>query len=74
MADENKEVNIKNISELTQDLTRNYGKLVKGQLTEKRAKEISNLAGKIINSAKAQLDYNSYMKYKREIPFLDVKK
>lgn len=69
-----KEVQIKNISDLTQDLTRNYNKLVKGQLTEKRAKEISNMAGKIINSAKAQLDYNSYMKYKREIPFLDVKK
>lgn len=71
MSQENK---IKNIADLTSDLTMNYEKLVKGQLAEKRAKEISNMAGKLINSAKAQLDYNSYMKYKREIAFLDVKK
>ncbi len=68
------EKKIENISDLTADLTANYGKLVKGQLTEKRAKEISNMAGKIINSAKCQLEYNSYMKYPRVIPFLDVKK
>jgi ribosomal protein L17 len=64
---------INNIHDLTQDLTKNYNKLVKGQLTEKRAKEISNMAGKIINSAKTQLEYNSYMKYNRPISFLDVK-
>jgi hypothetical protein len=68
------EKKIENISDLTADLTANYNKLVKGQLTEKRDKEISNMAGKIINSAKCQLEYNSYMKYQRPIPFLDVKK
>lgn len=70
MSQENK---IKNIADLTADLTANYEKLTKGNLTEKRAKEISNMSGKIINSTKTQLDYNSYMKYKRVIPFLDVK-
>lgn len=64
---------IKNIKDLTADLVLNYEKLGKGQLTEKRAKEISNMAGKIINSAKVNLEYNSYMKLKRRIAFLDVK-
>jgi hypothetical protein len=64
---------ITNIAQLTESLSENYSKLVKGQLTEKRAKEVSNMAGKIINSAKCQLEYNSYMKYKRAIPFLEVK-
>jgi hypothetical protein len=68
-----KEIVINNIKDLTEDLARNYSKLVKGQLAEKRAKEISNMAGKLINSSKAQLDYNSYMKHKRTITFLDVK-
>lgn len=67
------ESSIKNIKDLTEDLAKNYSKLVKGSLTEKRAKEISNMAGKIINSAKTQLEYNSYMKYQRPITFLDVK-
>lgn len=70
---ENKIGTIKNIKELTNDLAKNYEKLTKGQLTEKRAKEISNMAGKIINSAKVNLEYNSYMKFKRKIDFLDVK-
>jgi len=64
---------IKNIKDLTDDLVKNYEKLSKGLLTEKRAKEVSSMAGKIINSAKVNLEYNSYMKLKRRIAFLDVK-
>lgn len=63
---------IKNIKDLTEDLVKNYEKLSKGQITEKKAKEISNMAGKIINSAKVNLEYNSYMKLNRKIDFLDV--
>lgn len=64
---------INNIEDLTNDLIKNYEKLTKGLLAEKRAKEISNMAGKTINSAKLQLEYNSFMKYdKRKIAFLEV--
>ncbi len=64
---------IKNIKDLTADLVSNYEKLGQGKLSTKDAKEISNMAGKIINSAKINLEYNSYMKLERVIPFLDVK-
>ena len=64
---------IKNIKDLTSDLVSNYEKLGKGQLSETKAKEISRMAGRIIGSAKVNLEYNSYMKLKRRISFLDVK-
>lgn len=64
---------IENVKDLTADLVKHYESLTYGKLSIRKAKEISNLAGKIINSAKANLDYNSYMKFKREISFLDVK-
>lgn len=65
------ESKIKNMNDLTADLIGNYEKLTKGILTEKRAKEVSNMAGKIINSCKTQLEYNSFMKLNKKIPFLD---
>lgn len=65
------ESKIKNMNDLTQNLIENYEKLGKGLLTEKRAKEVSNMAGKIINSCKTQLEYNSYLKLNKKIHFLD---
>lgn len=64
---------VTNIRELTESLTQNFDDLQNGTLHEKRAKEISNMAGKIINSCKVQLEYNSYMKYRSKIPFLEQK-
>lgn len=64
---------ISNIKDLTLDLTANYEKLNSGEITEKKAREISRMAGKIIYSVKLNLEYNSYMGLKRPILFLDVK-
>lgn len=63
---------IKNIKDLTEHLVDHYEMLSDGKLTEKRAKEISNMAGKIIGSVKVNLEYNKYMKLKRKVAFLDV--
>ena len=62
---------IKNMTDLTNDLVGNYENLVKGLITEKRAKEVSNMSGKIINSCKTQLEYNIFMKLNKKIAFLD---
>lgn len=64
---------IKNVQDLTDSLVGNYEQLINGTLVPKTAKEISNMAGKIIGSAKVNLEYNKLMKLKRKIPFLDVK-
>lgn len=63
---------IENIQDLTNHLVSNYEKLSDGQLVPKVAKEISNMAGKIIGS-EVNLEYNKFMKLKRRISFLDVK-
>lgn len=68
----NKLGQIKNMTDLTNDLVKNYEKLAKGMIPEKRAKEVTNMAGKIINSCKCQLEYNMFMKLNRKISFLDV--
>lgn len=65
---------ITNITQLTDNLLENFEKLQKGAIHEKRAKEISNMAGKIINSTKVQLEYNNYMKYRSKIAFLENEK
>jgi len=38
----------------------------------KMGKELANTAGKIINSLKVELEYNSMMDFKKEIPFLST--
>ena len=68
-----KKTTIKNIKDLTEHLVMNYEKLSDGELIEKRAKEISNMAGKIIGSVKVNLEYNKFLKLKRKINFLDTK-
>lgn len=35
-------------------------------------KELANTAGKIINSLKAELEYNALMGYKKKIDYLEV--
>lgn len=64
---------ITNIEDLTNHLVSNYEKLSDGTLETKTAKEISNMAGKIIGSAKVNLEYNKFMKLRRKISFLEVK-
>jgi|TARA_R110000782_G_scaffold5411_1_gene18695 hypothetical protein len=50
---------MKNVNDLRNNLSEVFNALRKGDIEPKEAKEISNLAGKMINSAKVQLDYHS---------------
>ncbi len=64
---------ITNVQDLTNDLTQSYQELKSGALSHEKAKEVSRMAGRILNSAKTQLEYNMFMKQRRKINFLDVK-
>jgi len=62
---------MKGANDLTQDLLTKYEQLQNGTLDIKQAKQIANIAGKIIGSAKSQLLYNIYMERKEPIPFFE---
>lgn len=62
-----------NIKDLRESLVESFEQLKTGKLKPKEAKELTNMAGKIIISAKTELDYNKYIKSERKIDFLDVK-
>lgn len=61
-----------NIKDLRDSLLESFDQLKKGNLKTKEAKELTNMSGKIILSAKVELDYNKFMKLERKIDFLDV--
>lgn len=65
---------MKGANDLTQDLLKKYEQLQDGTLDIKQAKQIANIAGKIIGSAKSQLLYNIYMERKEPIPFFEEAK
>ena len=50
---------IDNVESLRNNLSAVFDALRDGDIAHKEAKEISNLAGKMINSAKVQLDYHA---------------
>lgn len=64
---------MQNITELRQSLTDNYSLLKDGKMDIKLGKELSNAAGKIINSLKVELEYNSLLGIKNKIEFLEQK-
>ena len=55
-------VTIDNVESLRNNLSEIFDALRDGAIAHKEAKEISNLAGKMINSAKVQLDYHGLRK------------
>lgn len=61
-----------NIKDLRDSLLESFDQLKAGKLKTKEAKELTNMSGKIILSAKVELDYNKFMKLERKIDFLDV--
>lgn len=61
-----------NIKDLRDSLVESFGELKQGKLKSKDAKELTNLAGKIIMSAKTELDYNKYMKKEKTIDFFET--
>ncbi len=63
---------ITNNTTLRHDLQDCYNQLREGKIGLREAKEYANLAGKMISSAKAQLDYNTVVgKPDREIDFFE---
>ena len=63
---------ISNNTTLRRDLQDCYNQLRTGKIGLREAKEIANLAGKIVSSAKAQLDYNITVgKADKEIDFFE---
>ena len=61
---------MKNITELRNDLLHVYEKLRSGKMEIKEAKEINNTAGKIISSAKVQIEYATVRGEKPDIDFM----
>jgi hypothetical protein len=53
---------MKNVNELRDNLSTIFEELHKGTIEVKTAAELANIAGKMINSAKAQLDYHAMRK------------
>jgi len=62
---------MQNITELRKALTRNYAEMENGSMDLKLGSELCNVAGKIINSLKVELEYNSLMKNNKKIEFLE---
>jgi hypothetical protein len=63
---------MKNITELRTSLSENYEQMKSKKMDLKMGKELANTAGKIINSLKVELEYNSMMDIKKKIDFLDT--
>ena len=63
---------MQNITELRTSLADNYTKMKAGKMTLGVGKELANTAGKIINSLKVELEYNSLLDIKNTIPFLET--
>ena len=63
---------MKNITELRKSLSENYEQMKSKKMDLKMGKELANTAGKIINSLKVELEYNSMMDIKKKIDYLDT--
>ena len=64
---------MKNAHELRCELAQVFASLKAGQINASDAAELANLAGKMINSAKAQVEYYALRKESPSIQFLDEK-
>lgn len=62
-----------NVIELRNDLIKVYEELRKNAIGTNEAKQLSNVAGKVISTAKVQLEYNKMTgSNSNKIKFLDV--
>ena len=61
---------MKNVEELRTQLAEVFTGLQNGTIKHKDASELANLAGKMINSAKVQVEYYALRKEAPVIPFL----
>lgn len=61
---------MKNVNELRDQLANVFAGLQAGTIAHKDAAELANLAGKMINSAKVQVEYFTLRQEAPDIPFL----
>jgi hypothetical protein len=61
---------MKNVTELRDQLSQVFAELRSGTVKHSDAAELANLAGKMINSAKVQLEYYALTKEMPNITFL----
>lgn len=64
-------INVATNKDLRNDLMQVYNDLRNGAINKGTAKEIANVAGKILSSAKSQLDYNKWVKNEGKIDFFE---
>ncbi len=62
---------MKNANELRKELSEVFNKLKAGDISHCDAAAMANIAGKMINSAKAQIEYYSLRQEKPDIEFLE---
>lgn len=65
------QINVVTNNELRADLMKVYNELRNGEINKGTAKEIANVAVKILSSAKTQLDYNKWVKNESKIDFFE---
>ena len=61
---------MKNAKDVRKELSQVFQDLKDGKIDVKEAAEFANLAGKIINSAKVQIEYLAVTKQTQKIDFL----
>lgn len=61
---------MKSVTVLRDELAEVFDQLKSGEIKPKEAGELANVAGKMINSAKVQLEYYALRKEVPNIPFL----
>jgi hypothetical protein len=64
---------MQNIKDLRNSLLDNYEKMKSKEMDLKDGKELASTAGKILNSLKIELEYNTLVGNKNKIDFLEVK-
>jgi hypothetical protein len=62
---------MKNLDQVRDRLSTIFDQLESGEIDAKKAAEFANLAGKMINSAKVQVEYYALKKEVPSISFLD---
>lgn len=62
---------MKTATQLRNDLSTVFDELRAGSIDTKQASELANLAGKMISSAKAQIEYYELTGQRPAIPFLE---
>jgi hypothetical protein len=65
---------IENVVQLRNDLIQVYEGVKTKKIGLKEAKELTNTAGKILSSAKLELEYKSFTGQKEKIGFLETTK